>query len=159
MPAKGTHFEEDIRVPFFVRGPAVPVGKIRNEMVLNNDFAPTLAEIAGIAPPTFVDGRSFFSLLHSEVPQAGWRKAFLVETYGMGSAQSAVRTETTMYRELNDADNATREMYNLTSDPYQLENMYPNRANAVMVATLHRWLAALRTCAAAGCRSAEDSTF
>ena len=57
---KTTAYEEDIRVPMAIRGPGVPEGVSGSQpMVLNNDLAPTFAAIAGVEPPSFVDGRSF----------------------------------------------------------------------------------------------------
>ena len=55
---KWTPYEEDIRVPLIVRGPGVPEGETLHHMVLNNDLAPTFADLAGAEPPSFVDGRS-----------------------------------------------------------------------------------------------------
>ena len=45
-------------VPLIVRGPGVPEGETLHHMVLNNDLAPTFADLAGAEPPSFVDGRS-----------------------------------------------------------------------------------------------------
>jgi arylsulfatase A-like enzyme len=48
--------------------------------VLNNDFAPTFAELAGAETPEFVDGRSLAPLLTDDPPATEvWRRAFLVE--------------------------------------------------------------------------------
>ena len=48
---KQSAYEEDIRVPLMIRGPGLPAGISRDEMVLNNDFAPTFADLAGLPPP------------------------------------------------------------------------------------------------------------
>ena len=74
---KTTAYEEDIRVPMAVRGPGVPAGQRLGQMVLNNDLAPTFAAIAGVEPPSFVDGRSFLKLLTK--PETPWRRSFLIE--------------------------------------------------------------------------------
>ena len=77
---KWTAYEEDIRVPLVVRGPGVPEGEKLPHMVLNNDLAPTFADLAGTEPPNFVDGRSLAPLLDgSPTPEGEWRQRFLVE--------------------------------------------------------------------------------
>jgi arylsulfatase A-like enzyme len=77
---KWTAYEEDIRVPLIVRGPGVPEGRKLEHLVLNNDLAPTFAELGGAEAPSFVDGRSLVPLLGDEPPSVDeWRQAFLVE--------------------------------------------------------------------------------
>ena len=77
---KWTPYEEDIRVPLVVRGPGVPEGETLPHMVLNNDIAPTFADIADAEIPSFVDGRSLVPLLDAEpTPLKYWRRAFVVE--------------------------------------------------------------------------------
>jgi N-acetylglucosamine-6-sulfatase len=77
---KWTAYEEDIRVPLIVRGPGVPKGRTLDHLVLNNDFAPTFADLAGAEMPSFVDGRSLGPFLTDDPPSPNnWRQAFLVE--------------------------------------------------------------------------------
>jgi len=77
---KWTPYEEDIRVPLVVRGPDVPEGRTLQHMVLNNDLAPTFADLAGAETPPFVDGRSLVPLLTDDpTPLKDWRKRFVVE--------------------------------------------------------------------------------
>jgi N-acetylglucosamine-6-sulfatase len=77
---KQSAYEEDIRLNLFVRGPGIPAGKQLPQMVGNIDFFPTFADMAGVQPPSFVDGRSFLPLLKGTTPEARkWRSAFLVE--------------------------------------------------------------------------------
>jgi N-acetylglucosamine-6-sulfatase len=78
---KWTPYEEDIRVPLIVRGPGVPEGETLHHMVLNNDLAPTFADLAGSERPSFVDGRSLVPLLTDDPkPLADWRKRFVIES-------------------------------------------------------------------------------
>ena len=77
IAGKDTPYEEDIRVPMVMRGPGVPEGVRIDAMALNIDLAPTFAEIAGIEPPAFVDGRSLLPLLAD--PAQPWRQSFLIE--------------------------------------------------------------------------------
>jgi N-acetylglucosamine-6-sulfatase len=77
---KWTAYEEDIRVPLVVRGPGVPEGGRLPHMVLNNDLAPTFADLAGADAPGFVDGRSLAPLLDATpTPEEDWRQRFLEE--------------------------------------------------------------------------------
>jgi arylsulfatase A-like enzyme len=77
---KWTPYEEDTRVPLIVRGPGVPEGRTLQHLVLNNDLAPTFADLAGARTPSFVDGRSLEPLLRDNVtPLRDWRQRFVVE--------------------------------------------------------------------------------
>jgi N-acetylglucosamine-6-sulfatase len=154
-------YEEDIRVPLIVRGPGVPEGTMREHLVLNNDFAPTFAELGGVSPPSFVDGHSLTPLLHSNPPPpSDWRSGFLVEGYGNKggtmptykvSAYKAVRTEDHLWVEYA-ADE--RELYDLSEDPYELQNLNETAPDALKRALSSR-LNKLRDCSREGCRKAE----
>ena len=88
MPeGKDTYFEEDIRVPLYVRGPGVLAGQARGEMVVNADLAATFAELAGLTPPAQNDGRSWASLLRGETP--AWRRGVLLEHWGAATGERA----------------------------------------------------------------------
>ena len=57
---KWTPYEEDIHVLLIVRGPGVPDGRTLHHMVLNNDLAPTFADLgrASTTSPSWTDARS-----------------------------------------------------------------------------------------------------
>ena len=48
-----------------------------------------------------------------------------------------------------------RELYDLSEDPYELDNVY-ERAGLDLIRRAEEWLEALRGCAGATCRTAED---
>ena len=85
---KGTPYEEDIVVPFMMRGPDIPAGlEVTDAVTGNIDIAPTIAELAGIVPPAFVDGRSLVPLWSANSPTLeDWRQGYLIEYYGSESA-------------------------------------------------------------------------
>ena len=96
---KWTPYEEDIRVPLIVRGPGVPEGRTLHHMVLNNDLAPTFADLEGAKTPHFVDGRSLVPLLDEDpVPPEDWRQRFVLEGVAerSGVAQPPFVTESTV---------------------------------------------------------------
>lgn len=144
-------YEESIRTPLFIRGPGMPVGSRVEKLVLNTDFAPTIADLAGISFSG--DGRSFAPLLRGEDP--AWRSAVLLEAAGGGSPPSytGIRTETYKYVEYQTGE---KELYDLRSDPYETESLHKT-AGSSLVQELEAKLNALRECTGDGCREAEDS--
>lgn len=151
MTGKVQIYEEDIRVPAFVRGPGMPAKARREHFALNIDWGPTFAELAGLEPPPGVDGRSLAPLLRRDnSATAGWRQDFLVEIYRpTGEEVRALRTRTHTYAEYS---TGARELYDLRGDPHQLANRYTS-ADTGAVARLAARLKALATCAGASCRN------
>ena len=169
---KNTAYEEDIRVPLIVRGPGIPEGRTLPHLTLNIDFAPTWADLAGASAAGFVDGRSLVPLLGGSPPAVeAWRQTFLVEHYPAGEAQAAqarprrrpggrglLEFQAARARDFLYVEYATgeRELYDLRNDPYELQSLHAS-VEAALMRQLASYLAALRRCAAASCRSAEDA--
>jgi N-acetylglucosamine-6-sulfatase len=150
-------YEEDIGVPLMVRGPGVPANTTRKQLVINNDFAPTIADLADAQIPAFVDGRSFAPLLSSSAPSS-WRAAFLEEGW-LDTNTGATRVPThkgvhTQDHMLVEYDTGERELYDLIQDPYQLQSK-SRTGNESLYSALETRLDALRACSGAACRSAE----
>jgi N-acetylglucosamine-6-sulfatase len=153
---KSTPYEAAAGVPLVVRGPGVLAGVVLDQLVINNDFAPTFADWAGVDPPGFVDGRSLAPLLQSGQPTGSpWRTAILNEQemrqrfhipdYG------AVRTRTHTYVQWKTGE---RELYDLRKDPYELENINGS-ADRLLTARLKTRLRMLATCAGSACMATE----
>lgn len=151
-PRKSTPYKEDIRVPLLVRGPGVVATQNRQELVVNTDFAPTMAAMAGVTPGRKVDGRSFKKLLEGRTPP--WRTAFLVEKYTnrVTPPYKAVHTEN---RILVRYEGGGRELYDLVRDPMELNNFY-NTAPTSAKRRLNDRLDTLKNCANDSCRTAEN---
>jgi N-acetylglucosamine-6-sulfatase len=170
IAGKDTPYDEDIRVPMVMRGPGVPAGLRLEAVVGNIDLAPTIAEIAGVQTPDFVDGRSFLPLL--ETPDQPWREAYLIERRrleeqlvrqskynGLTPAEleqvavfNGIRTADMMYVEYGSGE---RELYDMRADPLQLDNGIGD-ADPALVAALSDRLAALARCIGEDCRRLED---
>jgi arylsulfatase A-like enzyme len=155
---KTSAYEENIRVPLIVRGPGVPAGVVRQHLVTNNDIAPTLAQLAGIEPPAFVDGRSLVPLLGVEPPPVqNWRQAVLVEHLDkIGELDipgySAIRTLNHTFVKYVTGD---EELYSLEFDPYQLQSQHAE-ASGKLLRLLAERAAELASCLGAECRVIED---
>lgn len=153
---KNLPYEEDIRVPLIVRGPGVLPGRVVEHFALNIDLAPTLAELAGVSPPNVVDGRSLAALLTGHQPATeDWRQAFLVESWEQPPKEipdyQALRTRELLYVEYSTGE---RELYNLRTDPWELESLHA-ATDPALLAQLASVLDRLRRCAGANCPAAE----
>ena len=148
--AKGKPYEGSIRTPLLIRGPGVPAGEKRAELVANVDLAPTIAEWADANPPENPDGRSLSPLLSTSRPVA-WREALLIEHF-VGSDWVGVRTPRYTYVE---HEGGEKELYDLKEDPYQIENLH-DTADASLLNALRSRLDALKECAGTECLEAES---
>ena len=95
-------------------------------MVVNTDFASTIAELAGVKTRRPQDGQSLVPLLRG-TPPGSWRKDFVVEYLGASQYLDggpppfrALRATRWLYVEYL---NGWRELYDLRTDPYQLRNV------------------------------------
>ena len=156
---KDVPYLDETDFPMIVRGPGVPEGATRDELVLNSDLAPTFANLARAETPGFVDGRSLAPLLREKSPNQ-WRTAALVEEGRLSKKlgrppYAMLRTESEAYVEYG---NGERELYNLKMDPYQLENAFAQDPppDPTYIVRLADRLEELRSCEKDGCKAAED---
>lgn len=112
-----TMYRETLQVPLIIWGRGVPAGKRSSELVQLSDLLPTMLELAGIAPPPGVDGRSLVPTWSGGTlgprfafAEADWRGEQL-DTFRM------VRDADTklIYNRLTEAV----ELYDLERDPFE----------------------------------------
>ncbi|MEC5128602.1 sulfatase [Verrucomicrobiales bacterium BCK34] len=124
-------FEEATRVPFILSAPWMKDshGKATEEITELVDLYPTVAELAGLTPPSQLQGQSFVPLLEN-VETGSWAKdlAFSISRNGGES----IRTEGWRYThwgygkkgdELYDRSSDPGEFKNLASDPRYAEQL------------------------------------
>ena len=146
---KGLPYDPALRVPLIVRGPGVPAGERRRQLVSNADIAPTILDAAGVEPGRRQDGRSLFPLLADKRLEYG--RDILIE----GSLQGAVRPtwaglRTYRYQYVQH-ENGERELYDLERDPHQLQSLHDDPRYAEVRGILRRRLARLRDCLGEDC--------
>jgi arylsulfatase A-like enzyme len=148
---KRTAYEEDLATPMFVRGPGIVAGSVFDEVALNIDIAPTILELANVAPLITPDGRSLAPVLRGEFPDS-WRDSFLIEYWRDDNqpwipTYQGVRTRDSVYVEYEGGET---EFYDLATDPYELQSR-PADASP----ELKDRLAALRSCSGSSCREGD----
>ncbi|MBE1557745.1 sulfatase [Nonomuraea africana] len=159
---KTTPFEEAVKVPLVVRGPGVRPGSTVHALTQPIDLAPTFAELGGAAAPAFAEGRSLVPLLRGQTP-APWRRNALIEFWRPTNPSSARQTPVPPYAALRTEthtyvryDTGETQLYDLTTDPYQLRNL-ARTAPADLLANLQARLDMMRACSGATCRTADAS--
>jgi arylsulfatase A-like enzyme len=144
---KNCQYDECSKVPFIVRYPALGITpRVDNRFILNIDLAPTFAELAGIIPPSMVNGRSFLKLLTNT--ENSWRNDFLLEGWNSSVAgriptYATVRNSQWEYIKTNDGG-AFEELYNMTQDPYELVNVAGDPNNATILSQMRARLVELQ---------------
>ena len=164
MPSgKQTPFREDSVVPTVLIGPGIKAGAVIDKMTSAVDLAPTIAQIQGVQPPAWIDGRSLLPLLDgSENPS--WRTGILTENlartkpgdpdFGLLEAPMfrALRTQSWLYVEYADM---SEQLIDLVTDPYEINNVVRTTDPAI-VNQLRNQLRTLSTCAGQSCLVADS---
>lgn len=151
---KRTAYEASMRVPLLMSGGGLPAGTFVDEVVANIDIAPTILDVAGIAPADNVsggqksptpargaermDGTSFLPLAQGK--RLPWRDTLLYEYYWERNfphtpAMHALRGAQYKYiRYYGIWD--TDELYDLRVDPLETRNLIRDPAHREVVTRL-----------------------
>jgi arylsulfatase A-like enzyme len=118
--------EPSIRVPMMIRYPRlIKAGTVKDEMVLDLDIAPTLLDIAGVAPRKEMQGKSLIPLAQNAASVR--RKEWFYDYYEYPGFEDVrphrgIRTETHKLMHYYTVDEW--EMYDLSRDPEEANNLY-----------------------------------
>jgi N-acetylglucosamine-6-sulfatase len=153
-------YEESVRVPFILRGPGVPAGRVVRGQVANVDFAPTLVDVANARAGRTLDGVSLMPSVRD--PRKRPDRAIGLEAlrrlfqgdFGPFNAwdkpYTGVRTD--RYTYVVYTETGEKELYDRRKDPYQLRNVAADAASADVVARLEAKRRKLSKCRGTGCR-------
>jgi uncharacterized sulfatase len=143
---KQSLFERSARSPLIMAGPGVSAhGKGSPRVVEYLDVYPTLAELAGVSPPSNLEGRSLVPLVKN--PDAPWDHPAFTQVR-RGGAQKffmgySVRTERWRYTEWDGGAQGV-ELYDETKDPAEARNVADDPANKAVISELKRFLLTVR---------------
>jgi N-acetylglucosamine-6-sulfatase len=141
---KGCAYEPCIDTPFLVSYPGAKSRKV-SAIVTNADIAPTFADIAG-ASTAPVDGHSFLSILTGAVPR-NWPEQAPVH-FRQDTSQDTPPTfwgvRTLRYKYIRTEPTGELELYDLKTDPAEVQSVAGRPQYAQAQAALARKLSALQ---------------
>lgn len=158
-------YEPSARVPLLIVGPGIPKARTSNELVTNEDLAPTILAIARARAGKAVDGRSLLPFARHPKRRSG--RLLLHETGGLkpvipeedaGPIRQlrriltcrAVRTPRWLWVQYR---NGSRELYDLVRDPQQLHSHHADARYRRIRFALGRELRRLSKCRGGPCRT------
>ena len=142
-------YEETARVPLVIRfPPAVRAGATASHLVQLIDLAPTIFELSRVADSVPRQGRSLEPALHGA--PVDWRSSILIEYYTdqvfprtLTMEYQAVRTA--RYKYINYVElPGMDELYDLQSDPFELDNLIGTETGRRVLPELQTELARLQ---------------
>ncbi len=142
-------YEASVRVPLIIRGPDVVERSSVSAVVSNVDLAATIFEATGVPPNRSGDGRSLLGVMSGAEPP--WGRAVLLEGFELRASSPpyvGVHTGDSVYVEW---ETGAIELYDLTVDPDQLENLAGLPQAAELEARNRRLLRELEACTGADC--------
>jgi N-acetylglucosamine-6-sulfatase len=154
-------YEPSIRVPLLIRAPGMPKGVHRRQPVGNVDLAPTILDFANATPGRKQDGMSLVPLIEDKRDFLG--RGLDLETYENANPEEGenpeappvgyrgVRTDRYLYANYGTGE---QELYDLRTDPFELQNLSGNPAYSAEQSALQRLLSSQANCAGRTCRTA-----
>jgi len=124
------------RSNLIIAGPGLPKGVVCSKSVSLLDLYPTLIELLGLPnPPQTLDGRSLVSLLKE--PDADWDRPVLMTSQMDGIFfESVLDNDYRMTRLIT----GETELYKLSNDPHEFENLAQNPEYAPIIRKLEKHL-------------------
>ena len=145
-------YEESFRTPLIVKWPGtVKPGSVNTDLVQNIDFAETFLDIADVAIPSDMQGKSIVPLLKNKTPQ-DWRTSLYYHYYEYPGAHMVRRHEGVADKRFKlirfygqDVANGEEwEFYDLAIDPSEMKNIYGTAAVASKILEMKKELVQLR---------------
>ena len=149
-------YEPSLRIPMLLRYPRmVPAGQVEQRMVIHQDIAPTILDLAGVPVPPMMQGRSLRNVVTGS-PEQDWRASMLYAYYEDSWARNGptfvprpgnygtphritphrgIRTERykliEYYREGD-----YWELFDLKEDPHEVRNLYQEPGHSDLIGEL-----------------------
>ena len=140
-------YDESYRTPLLVKWPGkVKPGSVNTDLVSNLDFAQTFLEMTGACQPEGMQGASLVPILKGGTPD-NWRKSHYYHYYEFPGWHMVQRHEGVYdgrYKLMNFYDIDEWELYDLETDPQEMQNQFGNPDYTFQVKRLKKELLRLR---------------
>jgi arylsulfatase A-like enzyme len=140
-------YEESLRMPLMVRWPGkTKPGAVNHDLVSNLDFAETLLEVAEVAVPPDMQGRSLVPLLTGHTP-GDWRQSHYYHYYEYPAVHNVQRhygVRTSRHKLIHFYQLDEWELYDLEKDPREMHSVYDDPQYAGVASELKSELDRLR---------------
>ncbi|KAI0133762.1 arylsulfatase precursor [Xylariales sp. AK1849] len=178
-PGKTCYIEEDINIPFIIRGPGIEKGKTVSIPTTHTDIVPTLFQLAGIPLQDGFDGEPMPVTSSSQLSNQTQKTEHVnVEYWGVGIPEGKYRGNGTLMgdgdglfntykavRVISDDYNLAyvvwclneHELYDMKADPGQMSNLYDTNGTIngwqipQLTARIDALLLTLKACKATVC--------
>jgi arylsulfatase A-like enzyme len=123
-------YEPSLKTPLIIRYPKeIEAGSTSDDLVMNLDFAPTFVDAAGLSVPDEMQGRSLRPIFNNRAED--WRQSMYYHYYeyphGWHSVKKHYGIKTDRYKLIHFYDDIDAwELYDLESDPQEVNNLYEN---------------------------------
>lgn len=126
-------YDSTIRVPLIVVSKNVRPGTVVSDLVRTVDLLPTVVELAGIAPPDGIDGKSLLPLLagHPDHRRIAYAESLYPQLHYRWAALRCARILTEKY-----VQTTRPESYDLTVDPGEVRSVFTGAPPPAMKAYL-----------------------
>ncbi|MDH4091043.1 MAG: sulfatase [Cyclobacteriaceae bacterium] len=138
-------YEESMRTPMIIRYPPLArKGTVIQDLVMNLDMAPTFLQLAGVAVPESMQGKSILPLLAGEAKGDAWRTGVYYHYYEHPGEHNVYRhfgIRTSRYKLIRfyGVKNFW-ELYDLRHDPHEMRNLAGEMKHEKLLANLKREL-------------------
>jgi len=126
-------YEESFRTPLVMRWPGhIKPASVNRDLVVNIDLAETFLDVAGVAIPPDMQGRSLKPVLEGKTP-ADWRKSVYYHYYEFPQdhrVQSHYGVRTDRYKLIYFDRTKEWELFDLEKDPHELKSVAEDPAYA-----------------------------
>lgn len=141
-------YEESFEMPMVMRWPGHIRPQTRVEGLTQNiDFAPTFLDMCGIDAPEEMQGISFKPLVEKGKTPSGWRQSLYYHYYefpGFHSVRAHCGVKMERYKLIHFYKEDLWELYDLKTDPNEMNNIYAKKGTEKITGTLKKELVRLQ---------------